>query len=181
MNTQTKTCQNCKTDFIIEPEDFDFYKTMQVPAPTFCPQCRMVRRMVWRNERALYSRKDARGVSVVSPFSEESSITVFDRDHWWSDEVDTKDYCVGLDLSKNFFSLFGELLKKAPFPSLFNAQCINSNYCNHASELKDCYLTFASYGSEKLFYSHKCGFCRDSLDISVSDKCERCYEGAVAE
>ena len=26
MNQQTKTCVNCKKDFIIEPEDFNFYE-----------------------------------------------------------------------------------------------------------------------------------------------------------
>ncbi len=27
-------CQNCHQEFIIEPEDFDFYEKIQVPAPT---------------------------------------------------------------------------------------------------------------------------------------------------
>ena len=36
--SETKTCQNCKNDFIIEPDDFSFYEKMKVPAPTFCPE-----------------------------------------------------------------------------------------------------------------------------------------------
>lgn len=36
---ETKTCQNCKTRFTIEPEDFVFYEKIGVPAPTFCPEC----------------------------------------------------------------------------------------------------------------------------------------------
>ena len=51
---ENKTCQCCKQDFTIEPEDFDFYEKIKVPAPTFCPDCRMQRRFAWRNERALY-------------------------------------------------------------------------------------------------------------------------------
>ncbi len=35
MESQTKNCQNCKKDFIIEPEDFNFYEKIKVPAPTF--------------------------------------------------------------------------------------------------------------------------------------------------
>lgn len=35
---ETKSCQNCKKDFIIEPEDFNFYSKMKVPAPTWCYQ-----------------------------------------------------------------------------------------------------------------------------------------------
>jgi len=34
-NSQTKICQNCKKEFIIEPEDFEFYEKIKVPTPTF--------------------------------------------------------------------------------------------------------------------------------------------------
>lgn len=53
MNSETKICQNCKRNFIIYPEDFEFYEKMKVPAPTFCPECRLQRRLAWRNERSL--------------------------------------------------------------------------------------------------------------------------------
>lgn len=39
MNQETKTCQNCKQNFIIEPEDFLFYEKIKVPPPTFFPEC----------------------------------------------------------------------------------------------------------------------------------------------
>ncbi|MFA6585673.1 MAG: cytochrome C551 [Candidatus Paceibacterota bacterium] len=45
MKSEIKTCQNCKKDFTIEPEDFNFYEKINVPPPTFCPECRMVRRL----------------------------------------------------------------------------------------------------------------------------------------
>ena len=32
---ETKSCQNCKNDFIIEPDDFAFYDKIKVPPPTF--------------------------------------------------------------------------------------------------------------------------------------------------
>ncbi len=39
MNSETKICQNCKQNFVIEPEDFDFYRKIDVPPPTWCPEC----------------------------------------------------------------------------------------------------------------------------------------------
>lgn len=36
------SCQNCKTKFTIEPVDFEFYKKIGVPEPTFCLECREV-------------------------------------------------------------------------------------------------------------------------------------------
>jgi hypothetical protein len=32
---ETKICQNCKKNFIIEPDDFGFYEKIKVPPPTF--------------------------------------------------------------------------------------------------------------------------------------------------
>ena len=54
---ETRQCQNCKKDFIIEPDDFSFYEKIKVPPPTFCPECRMIRRMAFRDYRVLYKRK----------------------------------------------------------------------------------------------------------------------------
>ncbi|PIR68730.1 hypothetical protein COU48_02340, partial [Candidatus Nomurabacteria bacterium CG10_big_fil_rev_8_21_14_0_10_03_31_7] len=54
MQSETKNCQNCKKNFTIEKEDFNFYEKMKVPPPTFCPECRSQRRMTSRNERVLY-------------------------------------------------------------------------------------------------------------------------------
>ncbi|KKU51453.1 MAG: hypothetical protein UX74_C0027G0022, partial [Parcubacteria group bacterium GW2011_GWA2_47_10b] len=32
MSPETKTCQNCKNSFTVEPEDFGFYEKIKVPA-----------------------------------------------------------------------------------------------------------------------------------------------------
>ena len=56
MNSETKNCQNCKKDFTIEPDDFGFYEKIKVPPPTFCPECRLIRRMMFRNEISFYRR-----------------------------------------------------------------------------------------------------------------------------
>jgi len=44
MNQETKQCQNCKKEFEIEAEDFNFYKKIKVPPPTrpeiiYCEKC----------------------------------------------------------------------------------------------------------------------------------------------
>ena len=53
---ETRHCQNCKNSFNIEPDDFSFYEKMKVPPPTFCSQCRLVRRLARRNERTFHSQ-----------------------------------------------------------------------------------------------------------------------------
>ena len=60
MSQEIKQCQNCKQNFVIEPEDFEFYEKVKVPAPTFCPECRFQRRTAFRNERKLFRNFNAR-------------------------------------------------------------------------------------------------------------------------
>src|SRR3989344_554759 len=55
MNSEIKQCQNCKKSFTIEPEDFAFYEKMKVPAPTWCPECRLQRRLSFLNFIYLYN------------------------------------------------------------------------------------------------------------------------------
>src|ERR1044072_985042 len=70
MPSEIRTCQSCKSAFAIAPEDFDFYKKIDVPPPTWCPECRMRRRYAWRNDRNLYRRTcDLCQKSIVTMYS----------------------------------------------------------------------------------------------------------------
>jgi hypothetical protein len=70
---ETRICQNCKSEFVIEKEDFNFYEKMKVSTPTFCPLCRAERRFVFRNERKLFRNKDAfTGKEIFSIYPIES-------------------------------------------------------------------------------------------------------------
>ncbi|MBI4652913.1 hypothetical protein HY750_01535, partial [Candidatus Kuenenbacteria bacterium] len=121
MNTEIKKCQNCSREFQIESEDFEFYEKIKVPAPTFCPECRMQRRMIWRNERSLYKRKcDATGKDIISMFSSDKPMRVYERNYWWSDNWDPIEYGRDYDFSKLFFEQFKKLLEKVPILNLVN-------------------------------------------------------------
>ena len=107
MKNETKICQNCKKNFTIESDDFGFYEKIKVPPPTFCPECRMQRRFTWRNERSLYHNKCiATGKNVVSGFSSDSGMIVYERYFWWSDKWDPMSFGVDYDFSKPFFLQF---------------------------------------------------------------------------
>jgi len=67
MKSETRQCQNCKKDFTIETEDFNFYEKIGVPAPKFCPECRLIRRLAWRNDLTFYNRScDLCGEKIIS-------------------------------------------------------------------------------------------------------------------
>ena len=102
--SENRICQNCKNDFIIEPDDFGFYEKIKVPPPTFCPECRSQRRLAWRNDLVLYNRIcDLCKKSVVTIYSKESSLTVYCNKCWWSDNWDPLKYGQKYDFSRTFF------------------------------------------------------------------------------
>lgn len=181
MSQEIRVCQNCKKEFVIESEDFQFYKKINVPPPTWCPECQMQRLMTWRNERSLYKRKDESGKDIISIYSSDKPFTVYDRERWWSDDWDPLAYGKEYDFSKPFFVQFRELLERVPLESLFNKNAVSSPYCNHCEDMKNCYLSFASIWNENVSYSRGAIKCKDSLDVFFCDKSELMYETTSCE
>ena len=178
--TETRACQNCKQNFTIEPEDFDFYERVKVPAPTFCSDCRLQRRMAWRNERSFHKGKCAvTGKDFLTMFSPEAKITVYDRDYWWSDKWDQLESGRDYDFNRPFFVQFAELMRKAPLPNLANSNCINSEYGNHSLDCKNCYLFYASIGAEDSAYVTGAMKTKNSFDIYKQATGTDCYENVL--
>jgi hypothetical protein len=178
MNSETKTCQNCKHDFTIEPEDFDFYAKIDVPAPTFCPECRMQRRMMFRNERTLYKRAcDFTGKSMVAIFPADSQFTVYHQKEWWGDGWDQYEHGMEYDPSRHFFDQVRELMQKTPWMNLVvDNDNVNSEYINHASACKDAYLVFNADRAENTLYSSIIASAQDTMDSMMLDRVQFCYE-----
>lgn len=170
-------CKNCQKEFIIRPQDKDFYQSIDVPEPKLCPMCRRQSLLCWRNQQTLYHRKcDKTGKDIISIFAPNSGYTVYDRDYWWGDDWDPTAYGQDYDFSKPFFPQFDELMRRVPMVGIFNGKCVNSQYCNHVGELKNCYLVFGSWGDEDSMYSTMLFDSRDSVDTLECGNIERCYQ-----
>jgi hypothetical protein len=174
MKSETRQCQNCKKDFVIEPEDFNFYEKIKVPLPTFCPECRTIRRLCWRNEHNLFRKKDLNGNDVFSAYDEGSPIKIYDHDFWYSDKWDPMNYGKDYDFSKPFFIQFRELLYSVPVPSRVNSRAINSDYSNNAGDLKNCYLCFNCNTGENCSYGIHFNKMRNSINFSTCSTSEEC-------
>jgi len=184
MKTETKThlvssmqaCQNCKKDFVIESEDFSFYEKMQVPPPTFCPDCRFQRRLVFRNNRVFYKRECALcKKSVLAVYNNEKPYIVYCRECWLSDKWDPIDYGMDYDFSKPFFEQFRELQVRVPRANLYQTNFISSDYCSYGIDFKECYLLFGGYNNERIYFANQVFDSRDSMDISFCEKIEFSY------
>jgi hypothetical protein len=178
--SETKQCQNCKQPFTIEAEDFGFYEKIKVPPPTFCPECRLQRRLTFRNERALYKRScDLCKRTIIGAYSEKAPFPVYCQSCWWSDKWDPKEYARGYDFSRSFFEQYLEFQNAVPRQHINNtasSTLINSEYTNCAGDLKNCYLIFGAMENEDCLYSHYINYSKDCVDNLYSIKNEHCYE-----
>ena len=164
----------------MESEDFDFYKKIDVPPPTLCPDCRQQRRYAWRNERVLYRRDcDLCRKNVVTIYSSNKPYKIYCTLCFWSDKWDGTDYGRDFDFSKNFFEQFYELQLRVPRIALLSKNSVNADYTHHSSDNKNCYLCFGTFDSENILYSTNMwgGIKKDSSDCyHVLGIAERVYE-----
>jgi len=176
--SKTKTCQNCKAKFTIEQEDFEFYKKIDVPEPTFCPTCRAQRRLAFRTGRALYKRRvEEFDKEVFSCVSSDSPFKVYHSNYWLSDRMDATKYGVKYDFNKTFFEQIKELMHEVGLPHKFGLETVNSPYSNNVAHIKSCYLMFNTGISEDCAYGINIQYSKDCYDNSDLAKCELCYEG----
>ncbi len=182
-----KTCSQCSAPFEITDTDLAFYDAVSpviagrkfpIPAPTFCPDCRYQRRLMWRNERNLYHRKcSATGKDVVSIFSPDKSWPpVFEQSYWWSDKWDARDYGREFDFNRPFFEQWAALFRDTPQTAMNNQMSENCEYTNQSQKNKDCYLIFCSDQSRDCYYGMWNGTSNNCVDCVYIENCELCYE-----
>lgn len=177
IDSEIQNCQNCKKQFAIEPEDFQFYEKITVPPPTWCPPCRNMRRMAWREERSLY-RNTCKlcGKSIVTIHAPGSPFTIYCRECWRSDKWDPINYGQEYDFSKPFFRQYRELMEAVPRPALTGTNIVNSPFSHACQSVKSCYWTFWSYFSENSQYCYALLLSRNTLDGYVVDNSDHAYE-----
>ncbi|MEK7608002.1 MAG: hypothetical protein AAB495_00245 [Patescibacteria group bacterium] len=188
MNQENRQCQNCKNQFLIEPDDFAFYKKISVPPPTFCPDCRNQRRRAWRNDLSFYkSQCSLCGRSIITLYSPDKRLVVYCQKCWWSDAWDGKGYGRDYDFSRSFFEQFRELQNVVPLISMVNDDGIGSVNCEYAQNVslaKNCYMVSASWKNEECAYSLQISGpeVRETFDcIDIFQKCEMIYDSIFLE
>src|SRR3989344_1615762 len=178
-SSENKICQNCKKNFIIEPDDFSFYEKIKVPPPTFCPECRLQRRLVWLKGTRLYKRKcDLCGNDGLSMYSLQNQHKIYCHGCWWSDKWNPKDYAREYDFTRPFFEQFRELFYDSPLRAqpIDNITRDLSPYTNHVGESKNCYLIFYSSLCEDSAYGFFLKNVKKTFDSSMTWDCENVFD-----
>ena len=177
--SSVQACQNCKTDFTIEQEDFNFYEKIKVPSPTWCSECRLIRRLSFQNTWNIYWRNcDKCGEKTLSIYPPEQKIITYCPPCWWGDSWDGTEYAMDYDPMRPFLEQVKELSEKTPFVALSTAHSTlkNSEYCNDLAWCKDCYLVFWADYCDNVYYSSLLNNLKSSLDCLRGFYSELCYE-----
>lgn len=182
-----KKCRISWIPFSVDAWELDFldkvspvfgWKKYLVPEPTLCPTERMIRRLGFRNERSLFYRKcDLTGKQIVAQYPTNSEYKVYDKAVWYSDDWSATQYGRDFDFSQPFFSQFRELMLAVPrMARIQQGNMENSEFCNRASDCKNCYLLYSSNGSEDSYYGAFLNFWYQCIDTTNVDSCEIAYE-----
>lgn len=195
----TASCRQCNSTFDITDEDRGFLEKVSpvfgerhyIPDPVYCPDCRLQRRLLFRDERCLYHRKsDLSGQEMITIYSPDKPFKVFTSEEWYGDQWDTLEYGREFDFNQPFFKQFREL--QLAVPRLQYSVYTNENcpYVNRTCNSKNCYLVFNSDRNEDCYYMQSTHGSKNSIDCSFSYKmewsahctdCTNCYKGIFLE
>jgi len=176
-----RICIQCSASFKIEAEDIEFLKKLRVPPPTFCPRCRLQRRMVTRiRMRPVFYKKScsAPGHSekVVSFIDESNPIPVYDDAYYRSDAWDPLSFGRSYDSESSFFDQFRSLAQNVPHQTANkDAASVGSDYVVSGVQAKNCYYVAVPYLSENVQYGHLALNSKDCLQFLSSESIENCY------
>lgn len=175
--SETKNCQNCKNDFIIEPDDFGFYEKIGVLPPKICPDCRSQLRLAFRNERYFYKRIcDHCKKDIISMYSANKPFPVWCHDCWWGDEFDGRNWAMVYNPDKPFMEQLQELWIKVPKLSLVYMRGVNSPYLNFSADQKNSYMVIESSNCENCTNCYWIQLSKDLTDCSFTNQVELSYE-----
>ncbi len=162
---ETKICQNCKKSFTLIPDDFEFFKKMEVDPPNLCADCGVGRMMALRNERVVYKGRCALcKKSTLSQYAPGSPYVVYCHDCWWSDKWEGADFAKEYDPSRPLFEQFKELQLKVPREAVIIVNSPGCEYGNNIRDSKNCYFSFLMSTCENVYYSMWITDAKDCID-----------------
>jgi hypothetical protein len=174
---QAKQCQNCKNDFVIEPDDFSFYDKFDLPSPVMCSYCRWKYLLAfWVFGRFRITKSALSGKTIITVFPESVPFPIYDRTEFVSDAWDPLTYGRDYDASRPFIEQLVDLQSKVPHPHQSGIKNTNCDWTDDMWESKDSYLSRSGLHLEFVSYGYRVLGCKNSIDIAMCWYLERSYD-----
>ena len=180
------TCLRCEAVFEVTESDMVFLKkispeiqgkVLRIPPPKLCPDCRAQRRLAFRNERKLYSRKCGLcKKNMVTIYSSDKPYVTYCNDCWWGDQWSPLDYGHEFDFTRPFFEQFEDLMKTVPLIGLWNGRAENAEFNNNCFSLKNSYMCFNTDFGQNNYYCYISEYNDDVVDCAYMHKSQLSYE-----
>src|SRR3989338_7001674 len=178
--------KHCEGEFEIMEGDIEFLKMLRVPPPNYCPTCRRIRRFAHMNPLKLFKRScdaPSHSESIISIFSEECPISVFDYEYFISDKFNPFSYGRKYDKNESPFQILLSMRKEFPVPSFLNkdSSSVNSEYSNGGRNVKNGYLAMSCYQSENIWYSNFIIKSKDVMEGREIENSDHLYKGLYSD
>ena len=177
MDSETKQCEKCQREFIIQADDVPFYEKMDLPLPSMCTYCRWKYLLAfWVFGRFRIAKSALSGKTIITVFPESVPFPIYERSEFVSDAWDPLTYGKDYDSSRPFIEQLVELQSKVPHPHQTGIKNFNSDWTDDIWESKDAYLTRSGLHMESVIYGYRLVNCKNCIDVTYSFDLERCYD-----
>ena len=186
---ERKTCAVSGQSFAIFQSDLDFYNKIsptfasqkfQIPTPTLCPEERLRRRLLFKNERKLFrSTCWLSGRSIITTHAPNKWFTVYGVQERRSDKRNPMDYGRNYNSEMSFFEQYNNLYRSVPQIAMLNDNGVSSEnieYCQNVAYSKNCYLTTVAWKLENTYYSSNMAWWERLVDCFFTMESQHCYE-----
>ncbi|MBI4836451.1 MAG: hypothetical protein HY817_04290 [Candidatus Abawacabacteria bacterium] len=184
------TCTLCHSAFALSDTEIAFLDRLSpiianqkfpLPNPTQCPNCRLIGRVINRNEQFLYNTKSAQsGKDIIALYSADSPASnrfkVYTQEEWWEESMDPLSYGREYDFSRPFFAQYADLHLSVPKPALNQVSNENSPYTTGTGYCKNCHLINSSEYCQDCYYGKLIQSSRDIMDSCYIYDSELCYQ-----
>lgn len=177
MTAETKTCQNCKKDFVIEPDDFVYYERFDLPLPERCGFCRMKYLLAfWAHGRFRITKSALSGKRIITVLPESVPFPIYEREEYFLDAWNPFSYGRDYDPSRSFIEQAVELQAAVPHPHQAGVKNVNCDWTDDMWESKDVYLSRSALQIESVSYGYRLLRCKNSIDLTYCFDTERSYD-----
>ncbi len=152
-------------------------KKFPLPYPTLSPLARMRRRMMFRNERGLYTCTSAISwKKIVSVYHPDMVKNVISQWEMYSDAYRPMNWGQVNDDNQDFFDQYKKVWQNIPRPGVININNTNWEYNTFSSDNKNIYLCADAMRSEDTLYSTTIKYIKNWLDLLNVWNCDYVYE-----
>ena len=104
MESEIKTCIDCKNEFIINSGDLILYQKVGLEIPEQCFDCRLKQYFAfWVFGKFRKGVSDLSGESLITILPSNARYPIYKSHEWWSDAWDPMSFGQDYDSSRSFF------------------------------------------------------------------------------